>query len=302
MTSLFIITGFLGSGKTTLLKNILNNMGSRYRIAIIQNEFAPSGIDGKELRLTGKPFLLKEINNGSVFCVCQLGNFIETLQNISNDYAPDLIFLETSGMADPINIAEIVQDDKISTTVNLRHIYTVTDAVNFGRMAEHMPRLRHQVRVADTVIINKTDLVRNGIDDLKEKILDINPECRIITTSFAQIGFSEEFTEPGVNSKIPFSIDEISLPAPEIKTCVLRTHNKISESNLYAFVSELILHCYRIKGFINLDDGRVICIQSTFGQQKYTEVRAEPITTELVVFGKDITPATLLQTYKKWSA
>ena len=69
----YLITGFLGSGKTTLLKYLLNHVGSRYRIAVIQNEFAPTGMDGMELKRESPDFKLLEINNGSVFCVCQLG-------------------------------------------------------------------------------------------------------------------------------------------------------------------------------------------------------------------------------------
>ena len=109
MIPFYIVTGWLGSGKTTLLKNILSKYGNKTRIAVIQNEFAPTGVDGKELKDTGQPFELIEVNNGSVFCVCQLDNFTEALDKLALDYNPDVIFLESSGLADPISIAEILR-------------------------------------------------------------------------------------------------------------------------------------------------------------------------------------------------
>lgn len=109
MTPFYIVTGWLGSGKTTLLKKILTKFGNTKRIAVIQNEFAPSGVDGHELKNTGKPFQLIEINNGSVFCVCQLDNFMGVLEKLTNEYKPEAIYLESSGLADPISIAEILQ-------------------------------------------------------------------------------------------------------------------------------------------------------------------------------------------------
>ena len=67
-----IISGFLGSGKTTFLKRVIAKYGGQVNVGIIQNEFAPSNIDGAELRKSGNDFHLLEINNGSVFCVCLL--------------------------------------------------------------------------------------------------------------------------------------------------------------------------------------------------------------------------------------
>ncbi len=67
MIPFFIVTGWLGSGKTSLLRNVLNEYGDKKRIAVIQNEFASSGIDGIELKNSDNEFKLVEINNGSVF-------------------------------------------------------------------------------------------------------------------------------------------------------------------------------------------------------------------------------------------
>lgn len=113
MISFYLVTGFLGSGKTTFLKDILHTYSHKKRIAIIQNEFAPSGVDGNELNQSGYPFKLVEVNNGSVFCVCMLGNFIKSIENLIRDFHPEMIFPEASGLADPVNIIELLQKNNI---------------------------------------------------------------------------------------------------------------------------------------------------------------------------------------------
>ena len=90
----YLVTGFLGSGKTTFIKRYLEAFADKKRIGIIQNEFAPGEVDGKELRLTGHSFELLEINNGSVFCVCLLGTFIYSLSEFMDVHHPDMVIME----------------------------------------------------------------------------------------------------------------------------------------------------------------------------------------------------------------
>ena len=76
---LYLITGFLGSGKTSFLKYFLQqNEGKRGKLAVIQNEFSPVSIDGKEIQQMGD-YRILEVNIGSVFCVCLLGSFVSSL-------------------------------------------------------------------------------------------------------------------------------------------------------------------------------------------------------------------------------
>ncbi len=100
-----LVTGFLGSGKTTLVTRLLNHFGNEKKIAVIQNEFANANIDGQELEKTGKAFKILEINKGSVFCVCLLSSFIQSLVELVESCQPDIIVLEATGLADPISIA-----------------------------------------------------------------------------------------------------------------------------------------------------------------------------------------------------
>ena len=102
ITSVFLITGFLGSGKTTFLTQAIRFYNGKKKIGVIQNEFAPANLDGKELiRTVDQKFDLLEINNGSAFCVCLLSDFLSSLEQFITQYQPDILFIEASGLSDP---------------------------------------------------------------------------------------------------------------------------------------------------------------------------------------------------------
>ncbi len=212
---------FLGSGKTTLLKNLLQQSSDK-RIAVIQNEFAPSGVDGKELKqvLPGK---LLEVNNGSVFCVCMFSNFAVTLKKLIEDYQPDEIFLETSGLADPINVAELLQDERVVDIVQLNLLITVVDAGNYYKGLSSLQRFKHQLMVADLVLINKIDLEPLDLAKIKTHIHGINPNADIQTASYAKVGASWLHS---IQKRIDkhFNLKGGDRP-DELNACVLRMHN-----------------------------------------------------------------------------
>ena len=101
---MYLITGFLGSGKTTFIKNIIKALSNK-RIYLIINEFGKEGIDGSLLKELGST--IAEINNGSIFCVCRINQFEESLDAAVDD-KPDIILAEASGLSDPTNIRKII--------------------------------------------------------------------------------------------------------------------------------------------------------------------------------------------------
>ena len=131
---LHIVSGFLGSGKTTFLKLIIKKYAPKYKIGIIQNEFAPVNIDGAELKQTGENLRILEINNGSVFCVCLLGNFIRSLIKFIDEFKPEILIIEASGLSDTTSISEVISDKNLTNRIYLASNWCIIDAFNFHKV------------------------------------------------------------------------------------------------------------------------------------------------------------------------
>ena len=297
----YIVTGWLGSGKTTLLKNILTKYGGETRIAIIQNEFAPAGTDGKELQNTGRPFKLLELNNGSVFCVCQLDNFLTLLEKLAIEHNPDVIFLESSGLADPISIAEILDAPGIVDRITLQKIYTVIDAVNFEKTFQIMTRFKHQVMVADKLIINKTDISGTDPDLIKEQLLKWNPFAEIVYTKYCNLALNE-LIEKNVTGEKRTLPSGKSGGRPDMGISLLRMHEKISKEKLIEFVDKIKQKSPRIKGFVNTKEGETIAVQAVYEQSEYKKINNYNGRTELIVFSDQYSPRELNKLFKTLAA
>jgi len=298
MTPFFLVTGFLGSGKTTLLQEILEKYAATRRIAIIQNEFAPAGTDGKTLRRDGKPFKLVEVNNGSVFCVCLLSGFIQTLEKVMEEYAPEMVILEASGLSDPINILELLQDDALHRKLILGGIISVVDALNFERGLERMNRVRHQVMIADAILVNKMDTYTGDPEQLHEHLRMINPYAGIIPSRYCRVDLEGLFDRlPGEHPAATAFGKKVSEGRPGMRACVLRLHNRISPEGLADFLQQLQTDCPRIKGFVRTTDEKAYAVQTVFERLEIEEVTGYTGQTEVVAFGNKITPAAMRMTF-----
>ncbi|GAF04757.1 CobW family GTP-binding protein [Saccharicrinis fermentans] len=303
MTTFNLITGFLGSGKTTLLHHLLSELSQLKRIAVVQNEFAPTGVDGKELQQVNGEFKLLEINNGSVFCVCQLGSFVQQMQRLIVDYKPEIIFLETSGLADPISVVELLQTDELKDMVTLDKNICLVDAPNYFKGMNIVQRFKHQIMIADHIILNKTDLFEGDLQEVVESIRLLNPYAAIISTTYAHIGwtsFCDDQIQKGAAAERYIGVE--SEGRPDMVACVLRTHEKLAEEGLVAFLKELQQRCPRIKGYLNLKDGRVMLVHGVFHKLELSEIDNYTGPSELVAFGKELTIGELRRTFKRYVA
>ena len=280
-----IISGFLGSGKTTLLKRIIEKYSGETRIGIIQNEFAPANIDGMELKKSGDNFDLLEINNGSVFCVCLLGDFVRSLEKFIDDNHPDILIIECSGLSDTTSIAEMFSSGKLAEKIYLASNWCIVDAQNFLKVGLMKQRVSHQLRMADVVVINKTDLVEKDTDFIKTEIKQINPFAEIRESTYCNIDF-----ELGNSTLNKFYFDnEKPMARPNINSMVIKSGRKLSREVLENFLNEWAEKAYRIKGFVNLKDGKTVAVQCTFGCIEILEVEHSFHPTELVAITGEFT-------------
>jgi G3E family GTPase len=291
---LVLVTGFLGSGKTTLIKYLLGNMDPGLRIGIVQNEYAAANIDTSELRSVDRKFEVLEVNNGSVFCVCLLGSFIDSLGDFTDQYNPDLVMIEASGLSDPIAIAEILQHEKLVDRVYLSAVWCVIDGQNYRKVRKMNTRVERQVIIADRIILNKSDLIEGDSEAILPLLKALNPDARIITTTYCQIPLDllhEPVNEPLALLKETEHRRYKPSGRAEISTVVLRTSRPIDRKGLDTFIREVESKLVRLKGFVLLSDQKVISIQSEFGHTRISEVTHYQGNTELIGLGWDISPA-----------
>lgn len=174
-----VITGFLGSGKTTLVNRILHEQhGSR--IAVIENEFGEIGVDNE--LLVGAQEEILEMNNGCICCTVR-GDLLRIVASLlERDPPVERIVVETTGMADPAPVAQtFLVDERMSERTVLDAIVAVVDAYHFASQAEGAGEVLRQVGFADTILVNKTDLVdASTLEALEARLRATNPSARLL--------------------------------------------------------------------------------------------------------------------------
>jgi G3E family GTPase len=293
----YIISGFLGSGKTTFLKKIIEDYSREYKLGIIQNEFAPSNIDGEQLKKTGEHFNLLEINNGSVFCVCLLGDFVRSLGVFIEEYQPDILIIEASGLSDTTSVSEVLSTGPLGEKVFLASNWCIVDAQNFAKTGMMKHRVNQQIRMADVVIINKVDLAGKQSKKVADEITELNPFAEIKETVYCNTDF-----DVGKTSVRKFYMGEITpLSRPNVNSMVLKTGRRISRESLDSFLNKWAPRSYRIKGYVNTTENKTLAVQCTFDNIELSEVKNIPALTELIALSDQFTLREFHRSYKQMS-
>jgi G3E family GTPase len=176
-----VLTGYLGAGKTTLLNRILSEAhGKRY--AVIVNEFGEIGIDGD--LVVGVDEEVFAMNNGCLCCSVR-GDLIRIIGGLMKRAGSfDGILIETTGLADPAPVAQtFLADDEVRERTALDSIVTVVDARHIEARLGDSDEAEEQVAFADTILLNKTDLVdATDLAVVEARIRSINPMARLLRT------------------------------------------------------------------------------------------------------------------------
>lgn len=290
-TPVYIITGFLGSGKTTLVKQLIEQNSGRKKVAVIQNEFSPAALDGQELkRQTNFDFDLLEINNGSVFCVCLLSGFISSLLKFIQQHSPEIILLESSGLSDPIAVGQIFNSPQLQEYVYLAGSVCIVDALNFKNLDKMMLRIKHQLIIADYIIINKTDLMEQYEEILLETEV-VNPYAKKYFATYCNVPFNEilkPLDESVLQSYRLKDSGEKGAGRPEIQSVVFRSVKPLKYNNIERFLSEVTQNCYRLKGYIKTEDDKGYAVQAVFSDFNIQEIPVKVTQTELIAMGENI--------------
>ena len=187
MTKIDIISGFLGAGKTTLIKKLLKEALNGTKVVLIENEFGEIGIDGGFLKEAG--IEITEMNSGCI-CCSLVGDFETSLKQVMDQYAPERILIEPSGVGKLSDVMRAIQNiAEGSADMELNSAVTVVDVSkarvyikNFGEF------FINQIENAGTIILTRTDKAdQKKIEEAVDLIRQHNDKATIITTPLDQI-------------------------------------------------------------------------------------------------------------------
>jgi len=182
-----ILSGFLGAGKTTLLNHILHG-DHGLKIAVLVNDFGAINIDAQ--LVVGVEGETVNLSNGCICCTIRGDLLKETVKLLRRDDPPQYIIIETSGVSDPIAVANTFLMPEVKPLVRLDAILIVVDADHILTLEEENYALAmDQIAVADIVVLNKVDLVTaEEREDIKEKVIRrIVPDARILEVTYGQV-------------------------------------------------------------------------------------------------------------------
>ena len=195
MTKTDIFSGFLGAGKTTLIRKLIAEGYKGEKLVLIENEFGDIAIDGSFLKDAG--IEITEMNSGCICCTL-VGDFRKALQQVVEEYAPDRIIIEPSGVGKLSDVAKAVEAvDGIEIGAKV----TVVDANkckmymrNFGEF------FNDQVQNADLIVLSRTSTA----DEAKtiaavEMLRTLNPTCGLITTPWDSVSGEQILTAMNEN-------------------------------------------------------------------------------------------------------
>ena len=285
----YTISGFLGSGKTTLLQKIVDAAESSYRrIAVVENDFAPIGIDAAMLP-PKENYRVLEINNGSVFCVCLLGSFVSSLSAFIQEESPDCVILEASGLSYPMSITKLMEKGDLATKIYPAAEICVVDARTFAHRRKMFKQVEQGVCYADVVILNKCDLCSpTEIATAKDEVTKLNPFCTVYPTSCCDVDIHALLLGGHRTPQLSktTALGSQSAP-PHIETKVLSSSNLLSAAQMDHFLSEAG-SCLRAKGFFNCTDGARYMLQCASGLSQAIPVAQRSALSQMVFIGFDI--------------
>jgi G3E family GTPase len=275
-TPITLVTGPLGSGKTTLLRHIL--AAKPAKIAIVMNEFGEIAIDTKVVE--GKNVRIAELGGGCV-CCSLLGEFEAAVNEIIEKVAPEMIIVETTGLAEPealvFNILEALPQCRLDGVIS------VIDADALIRFPELGHTTRLQIEGADILLLNKIDLIDlEQIEPLEAKLRDINSTAAIIRTERCRVDPELLF---GIGREKEAAPSEHK-HQPEFESFTCTSEKIFSRDCFEDFVANLSPSVYRAKGFVRFKEGAQLF---NFVAGRWDLEPFESAETQLVFIGKAVT-------------
>ncbi|WEK55867.1 MAG: GTP-binding protein [Candidatus Cohnella colombiensis] len=305
----YIFSGFLGSGKTTLLNNLINDAKSKgLKPAVILNEVGDVNVEGA---LVGTDTPLAEILGGCICCSLK-GDISTELVQLVQQHRPDVIWIESTGIAMPLELIDGVTEASLYERVALASIVTVVDCrhlldrVRIGT-GKTFRLMKEQIAAADLIVLNKADLVQTlELDELRSYIDIWNPYASSKITVKAQLDMECLVQGQGSNSKRISEHDHKAHHDHDHKAHHEHDHvhsvtyflNRSIDSQAFElFLKRLPEGIYRAKGIVTFSDtASQFLFQYAYRESDFMRISPQGKVQEVAIFiGENFSKQQLLE-------
>jgi G3E family GTPase len=252
---IYLLSGFLGSGKTTLLKRLLEDEKKKNRkVAVMMNELGSVSIDSNIIE---EDVALKELLGGCICCSIQ-DKLEAQLQSLLWNEKPDVIYIETTGVAHPVEVLDAVLSPNLADQFDIKGVVTIIDGGRWLSRHSLAPQLQQllleQVKHADFIIINKADtLTDSEQSQLTFEVQGINPSASCLLTTYSKVSIEQirkiNSTSKQGGKKVNVNTDL------RLSTFVYTFKKSIDMDKFEDFLRALPDTIYRMKGYIKFREG-----------------------------------------------
>jgi G3E family GTPase len=260
-----LVAGFLGSGKTTVVNHLLAHAQGK-RIAAVVNDFGAINIDAE--LITGAADGVVSLANGCICCSLE-SDLLRTLATLlRRDPKPELIVIETSGVADPTDIVRNLMDPVIWREAPLETVLCVVDAtLPVAKLDDAL--LRSQIRAADVIALSKVDLAdATGHTQVRDAVRAMRPAAVLVDAPHGDVPLALLF--PGDVDRMPAPREPgLRRPAMDrFETLSWTSEQPVSLSRLQAAIGRLAPKLARAKGLFDTTEqpGKVMVFQLAGGR------------------------------------
>jgi G3E family GTPase len=306
---LLLITGFLGSGKTSAINQLLKSIPSK-KVGLVVNDFGSIVIDEALVEKSDDIITIKNLSGGQIFCSCLSGSFVDSIESMV-ELNPDYIIAETSGLAKPSPLLEIVSiiSKKTQGAVEYRGMLCVIDAERVQTLFAALNAVEEQIMFSDWFLINKKDLVAPTLlKTVVAQISSLRPLAPLYTTEY---GVIPEDLQSLLLEGVEGALDKTDIHAESYagwgvygrpKTCVFNPPKQYHQQDLEETLTLISSQMLRMKGFILHPDGKSHLLISAVGPHITISQKALPASTQIglvCIHAANIDgPSLILQTWK----
>lgn len=270
VTPIIVISGFLGSGKTTLLTRWIEYYkGMNQQVAVIMNELGDVNLDGLMIDAS---IPMAEMLSGCICCTIR-GDLGMTIMNLVEQDHPDVILIESTGAANPLELIDGITEASLYGRVELQSVVIIVDGPHLLALSEKgvgktYRLMQEQIRCADVIVLNKKDLVESEqLPELRKIVSEHNATAMLIETIQCEVDIDLLVAEEtkGANATRQVKLEPNREHEHEHSNHTHHSHDHVMVYTHYfresvdserfeQFISELPQSVYRAKGVLRFTD------------------------------------------------